>query len=36
MPDESTRNWSTTYIGVLLIEALIICGLWLFSRHFSS
>ena len=35
MSDESTRNWTGTYIRVLLIEALVIWLLWLVSRHFS-
>jgi hypothetical protein len=35
MSPDSTRNWTGTYIRVLLIEALVIWLLWLFSRQFS-
>jgi hypothetical protein len=32
---DTPRNWTGTYIRVLLIEALVIWLLWLVSRHFS-
>ena len=32
---ERTRNWTLTFVAVLLTEVLVIAGLWLFSRHFS-
>jgi hypothetical protein len=35
MSDESTRNWTGTYVRVLLVEVLVIWALWLVSRHFS-
>jgi hypothetical protein len=35
MSDESTHNWPGTYARVLLIEALVIYSLWLFSSFFS-
>ena len=35
MSEESARNWTVTYIAVLLIEALVIWVLWLFSWNFS-
>jgi hypothetical protein len=30
-----TRNWTLTFCGVIVTEALVILCLWLFSRHFS-
>jgi hypothetical protein len=35
MPKEPSRNWTLTYFSVIAVEALIIGGLWLFSRHFA-
>ena len=35
MSDHATRNWTLTYLSVVLIEALVVGALWLFSRHFS-
>lgn len=35
MSDESTRNWTGTYIRVVLVEVLVIWALWLVSRQFS-
>jgi hypothetical protein len=35
MSDESTRNWPGTYTRVLLIEVLVIYGLWLLSSYFA-
>jgi hypothetical protein len=32
---DSTRNWTGTYVRVLLVEVLVIWALWLVSRHFS-
>ena len=32
---ESTRNWTLTFVAVLLTEVLVIAGLWLFSQHFT-
>ena len=36
MPERATRNWTLTYGSVVLIEALVVGALWLFSRYFSS
>jgi hypothetical protein len=35
MSDESTRNWTGTYVRVLLVEVLVIWALRIVSRHFS-
>lgn len=35
MPEGSSRNWTLTYVSVVLVEALTIAALWLFSRHYS-
>lgn len=32
--DEPDRSWS--YIGVLLVEAVVVLGLWAFGRYFSG
>jgi hypothetical protein len=32
--DEPDRTWS--YIGALLVEALVVLGLWAFGRYFSG
>ncbi|OPZ01572.1 MAG: hypothetical protein BWZ09_02682 [Alphaproteobacteria bacterium ADurb.BinA305] len=32
--DEPVRTWS--YVGVLVIEALVVLGLWAFGRYFSA
>ena len=32
---EPARNWTLTFCAVIVTEALVILGLWLFSRHFS-
>ena len=33
MSEESTRNWSRTYISVIVVEILVLLGLlWLQSR----
>jgi hypothetical protein len=31
-----SRNRTATYIAVILVEALVIAGLYLFSRYFSA
>ena len=36
MNDRHARNWSATFLGVVVVEALVLLSLWLFSRHFSS
>jgi hypothetical protein len=34
MNTDPTRNWTATYVAVLVNEALVILCLWLFSRYF--
>jgi len=35
-PVETARNRWPTYVGVLLVEAAVIAGLWAFGLYFSS
>jgi hypothetical protein len=32
---DSTRNWSRTYVSVIIVEVVVIWALWLVSRNFS-
>lgn len=32
--NEPDRTWS--YVGALLLEAVVVLGLWVFGRHFSG
>ena len=34
MSDESTRNWSITYIIVITVEIATLLGLWWLQNHF--
>ena len=34
MPEESARNWSVTYISVIIVEILALLGLWWLQNHF--
>lgn len=36
MPGEPSRSKTPTYLAVMAVEILVICGLWLFSQHFAS
>jgi hypothetical protein len=35
-PAESDRGMWPIYVGVILIEIVVIAGLWFFSRHFGT
>ena len=35
MPEESTRNWTRTYLIVIAVEILTLTGLWLLQRHYG-
>ena len=34
--EDIARNRAATYVGVVVVEALVIVGLWLFGRYFSA
>jgi len=34
MPQESTRNWSVTYIAVIGVEILSLLALWWLQNHY--
>lgn len=36
MPEESTRNWTRTYVAVIVIEVLALTGLWWLQRHYGA
>ena len=36
MSDDSTRNWTRTYISVIVVEALALMGLWWLQRHYGA
>jgi hypothetical protein len=36
MPSDSTRNWSRTYVSVILVEVLALMGLWWLQRHYGA
>jgi hypothetical protein len=35
MSDDSTRNWTRTYISVMAVEVLVLLGLFWLQRHFG-
>jgi cytoskeletal protein RodZ len=35
MSTDSTRNWSRTYISVIVIEVLVLLSLWWLQRHYG-
>ena len=36
MSEESTRNWTRTYVAVIVIEMLALTGLWWLQRHYGA
>ena len=36
MSEESTRNWTRTYLAVIVVEILALAGLWLLQRHYGT
>ena len=36
MSNDSTRNWSRTYVAVIVIEAFALMGLWWLQRHYGA
>jgi hypothetical protein len=32
---DSTRNWSRTYITVIVVEVLVLLSLWWLQRHYG-
>ena len=36
MSDESTRNWTRTYVSVVVVEALVLMTLWWLQRHYGA
>jgi hypothetical protein len=36
MAEESTRNWSRTYVSVIIVEALALMGLWWLQSHYGT
>jgi hypothetical protein len=36
MAEEPTRNWSRTYISVVIVEVLSLMGLWWLQSHYGS
>ena len=34
MSEESTRNWSRTYVSVIVVEILVLLGLFWLQSHF--
>jgi len=35
MSADSTRNWTRTYISVIVIEVLVLMSLWWLQRHYG-
>jgi hypothetical protein len=35
MTDESTRNWTITYIAVVVVEAAVLAALFWLQQHFK-
>ena len=35
MSSDSPRNWSRTYVSVIIIEVLVLMGLWWLQRHYG-
>jgi hypothetical protein len=36
MSVDSTRNWSRTYMAVIVVEALTLIGLWWLQSHYGT
>ena len=36
MSEESTRNWTRTYLIVIAVEILTLAALWLLQRHYGT
>ena len=36
MSDESTRNWTRTYVSVIVVEVLVLMGLWWLQSHYGT
>ncbi len=36
MPEDSTRNWTRTYVSVIVIEVLALMGLWWLQSHYGT
>ena len=36
MSEDSTRNWSRTYVSVIVIELLALMGLWWLQSHYGT
>jgi hypothetical protein len=35
MSEDSTRNWTRTYVSVIVIEVLALMGLWWLQSHYG-
>ena len=35
MSDESSRNWTITYIAVIAVEVAVLLALWALQQHFK-
>jgi len=36
MSEDSTRNWTRTYVSVIVIEVLALMGLWWLQSHYGT
>jgi len=36
MSEDSTRNWTRTYVSVIVIELLALMGLWWLQSHYGT
>jgi hypothetical protein len=36
MPADSTRNWTRTYVSVILVEVLSLMALWWLQSHYGA
>jgi hypothetical protein len=36
MSADSTRNWSRTYMAVIVVEVLTLMGLWWLQSHYGT
>ena len=36
MSEDSTRNWTRTYVSVIIIEVLALMGLWWLQSHYGT
>jgi hypothetical protein len=36
MSEDSTRNWSRTYVSVIGVEVLVLLALWWLQRHYGA